>query len=169
MPTNQQNLSSIEVFLPARPPWRNVNPCTGVLGRKLPTGLFTTGHTVGCRSHPGVEFTQKVRRGTPNRVAEPSMFLTHAAVLRKVQGPAQGTAATLKLRSHREIPIGGSIVILPTSRIERRRITFRGRTTDAIVAMLPRVRAQVDGTHNRVHASLKSSRGPRGLSVAGSP
>ena len=42
-------------------------------------------------------------------------------------------------------------------------------TTDATVAMLLRVRAQVKGNHNRVHASLKSSRGPRGLSVAGSP
>ncbi len=44
-----------------------------------------------------------------------------------------------------------------------------GRTTSATVAMLLRVRAQVNGNHNRVHASLKSSRGPRGMSVAGSP
>ena len=37
------------------------------------------------------------------------------------------------------------------------------------VAMLLSLRVQVDGNHNRVHASLKSSRGPRGMSVAGSP
>jgi hypothetical protein len=48
-------------------------------------------------------------------------------------------------------------------------ITLMGRTTDATFAMLLRVRAQVNGNHNRVHASLKSSRGPRGMSVAGSP
>jgi hypothetical protein len=53
--------------------------------------------------------------------------------------------------------------------IEKRSITLMGRTTDATVAMLLRVRAQVNGNHNRVHASLKSSRGPRGMSVAGSP
>src|SRR5438132_5187305 len=53
--------------------------------------------------------------------------------------------------------------------IEKRSITLMGRTTSATVAMLLRVRAQVNGNHNRVHASLKSSRGPRGMSVAGSP
>jgi hypothetical protein len=40
---------------------------------------------------------------------------------------------------------------------------------DAIVIMLPTLRVQVNGNHNRVHASLKSSRGPRGMSVVGSP
>ena len=39
-------------------------------------------------------------------------------------------------------------------------ITLMGQTTSATVAMLLRVRAQVNGNHNRVHASLKSSRGP---------
>ena len=47
--------------------------------------------------------------------------------------------------------------------IEKRPITLMGRTTDATVAMLLRVRAQVNGNHNRVHASLKSSRGPRAM------
>jgi len=50
--------------------------------------------------------------------------------------------------------------------IEKRSITLMGRTTSATVAMLLRVRAQVNGNHNRVHASLKSSRGPRGMSAA---
>jgi hypothetical protein len=53
--------------------------------------------------------------------------------------------------------------------IEKRPITFMGRTTDVTVAMLLRVRAHVEGNHNRVHASLKSSRGPRCMSLAGSP
>lgn len=66
-------------------------------------------------------------------------------------------------------PTSGWLVILPISRIERRRITFMGRTTDAIVAMLLSLRVQVNGNYNRVHASLKSSRGPRGISFAGSP
>jgi hypothetical protein len=34
-----------------------------------------------------------------------------------------------------------------------------GQTSDATVAMLLRGRAQVNGNHNREHASLKSSRG----------
>ena len=63
----------------------------------------------------------------------------------------------------------GLLVIFPMGRIERCRITFMGRTTDAIVAMLLNLRVQVNGNHNRVHASLKSSRGPRGISFAGSP
>jgi len=49
-------------------------------------------------------------------------------------------------------------------------------TLDKTSTTLPRsrtlvgsTRAQVNGNHNRVHASLKSSRGPRGMSVAGSP
>jgi hypothetical protein len=53
--------------------------------------------------------------------------------------------------------------------IEKRQMTLMRRTTDAIVAMLLSLRVQVNGNHNRVHASLKSSRGPRGMSFAGSP
>lgn len=60
-------------------------------------------------------------------------------------------------------------VILPTIMFKKRPITYMGRTTNAIVAMLLHVRAQVKGNHNRVHASLKSGRGPRGMSVARSP
>ena len=63
----------------------------------------------------------------------------------------------------------GSPSFFQEGMIEKSPITLMGRTTDATVAMLLRVRAQVSGDYNRVHASLKSSRGPRGISVAGSP
>jgi hypothetical protein len=53
--------------------------------------------------------------------------------------------------------------------IEKRPITLMGRTTDVILATLLSLRTQVNGNHNRVHASLKSSRGPLGMRVAGSP
>jgi hypothetical protein len=39
----------------------------------------------------------------------------------------------------------------------------------AIVAMLLSLGVQLNGNHNSVHASLKSSRGPRDMSFAGSP
>src|SRR5260370_14223904 len=48
-------------------------------------------------------------------------------------------------------------------------ITLMGQTTSATVAMLLRVRAQVNGNHNRGHASLKSTRGRAGMTAAGSP
>ena len=61
------------------------------------------------------------------------------------------------------------LIILPRSMIEKRSITFMARTTEAIVARQLSLRLRVKHNHNRVHASLKSSRGPRGMSVAGSP
>jgi hypothetical protein len=82
MPTNQRKLPFMEVSSPARPPWRNVNPCTGALWRTLPTGLFTTGHIVGRSSHPGVDFT-RVCSGTPDSVAESSTFLTQLTAVEK--------------------------------------------------------------------------------------
>jgi hypothetical protein len=47
--------------------------------------------------------------------------------------------------------------------IENRPITLIGRTTDAIVAMLLSLRVQLNGNHNRVHASfgIAAGRGPQ--------
>ena len=40
------------------------------------------------------------------------------------------------------------------------------RATSKVLVVVP---AQPNGNQNRLHASLKSSRGPRGMSFAGSP
>ena len=59
-------------------------------------------------------------------------------------------------------------VILPIKH-DRKAPNHMGQTTNSTVATLLCARARVNGNHNRVHASLKSSRGPRGISFAGSP